>query len=130
MTENTAYKALRVPRTCRRFRHRLAGAADSRDGRGVVDLALRRHLRSCGACRSEFEQHRTIGRAMRGMRGMPSLAGLPSVAGVPNVPSVARIPGAGRKRRIGRQDPGTVGLFVVVVLGALSALGVGARRRS
>ncbi len=111
----SAYKVLRVPRKCRRYRRRLAAAADRRS---VVDLALRRHLRGCPQCRAQFEQHRTIGRALRSLPKNPSLS-------LPARP--ARPTQVGVRRRSKQAERGLLGLIAVVMLGAV---GVGARRRA
>ena len=47
-------------RKCRPFADSLTRALDS----GVVDLALRRHMRGCRWCSQEFTQYRRINRAM------------------------------------------------------------------
>jgi hypothetical protein len=47
-------------RKCRPFADSLTRALDS----GVVDLALRRHMRGCRSCSQEFTQYRRINRAM------------------------------------------------------------------
>jgi hypothetical protein len=101
----------RVPRKCRRYRRRLAAAADRRS---VVDLALRRHLRACAACRVQFDQHRTIGRALRSLPKNVALTGLGARP-------------SGTHRRSKQTERGLLGLAAVVMLGAV---GVGARRRA
>lgn len=97
-------------RRCLRYRKRLAEGVEAG---GVGDLALRRHLKGCPACRQEFAQHRAIGRALRRLG--------PSDVGV-----------SATKTKKGKVDRRRAPLAVgsVSAIGLVAALALNARKRS